>query len=52
MGRCRSELKRSQLKNVLQQVGDDVVLRRFGVVAQQLTPHHLGPEVGGLDAKR
>ena len=51
MGRCRSELERSHLKNALQKVGDDVVLRRFGMVAQQLTLHHLGTKVGGLDVK-
>ena len=51
MGRCRSELERSHLKNTLQKVGNDVVLRKFGMVAHQLTPHHLGTELGGLDVK-
>ena len=49
--RC-SELEGLHLQKPLHQVVDAVVLGWFGVVAQQLTPHHLGPEVGELDAQR
>ena len=49
---AESHLDGCALVHVHAQVGDDVVLRSFGVVAQQLTPHHLGTELGGLDVKR
>ena len=45
-------MERLHLQKPLHQVVDAVVLGWFGVVAQQLTPHHLGPEVGELDAQR
>ena len=51
-GMGRSELEGLHLQKPLHQVVDAVVLGWFGVVAQQLTPHHLGPEVGELDAQR
>ena len=45
-----SELERGHLQQALQQVGDAVLLGWFGVIAEQLATHHLGPQVRQLDA--
>ena len=47
-----SELNGSHLQQPLHQVGDAVVLRWLGVVAEQLSPDDLGSKVRQLDAQR